>query len=230
MISIIIPVLNEAAYIETLLDYLDNYVDSYLVQEILIVDGGSTDATPKLVKRPGYNYINGPRGRAKQMNLGASLAQGTILYFLHVDTIPPKNFDKIIVNSMSEKSEAGCFRMKFDSDNLVLKLFSWFTRINHQFCRGGDQSLYISKSLFTKCGGFNEDYIIYEDNEFISRLYKSTKFKVQSHHVMTSARKYEKIGTFKLQYYFGMIHLQKTMGAGPTQLYEYYQKKIQAKI
>ncbi|WP_276388549.1 TIGR04283 family arsenosugar biosynthesis glycosyltransferase [Eudoraea chungangensis] len=230
MISIIIPVLNEETQIETLLGYLEKYVNGDLIEEIIVVDGGSFDSTVETAKAYGIKVLEGAKGRAKQMNLGASFAKGSIFYFLHVDTLPPVDFDKSIVSSIERNSEAGCFRLKFDSDNKLLRLFSWFTRINHRLCRGGDQSLFITKSLFEKCNGFNEDYIIYEDNEFIGRLYNATKFKVLAHQVKTSARKYEKIGTLRLQYYFGMIHLQNSMGAGPAELYKYYQKKINTKI
>ncbi|MGB5170190.1 MAG: TIGR04283 family arsenosugar biosynthesis glycosyltransferase [Eudoraea sp.] len=230
MISIIIPVLNEEVYITKLIRHLQDCSSLDLVKEVLVVDGGSTDGTIEKCQDLGIKVLKGEKGRAKQMNLGASYATGSILYFLHVDTFPPFQFDAIIKNALRHDTEAGCFRMKFDSANSFLRLFSWFTRINHRICRGGDQSLFITKSLFEKSGGFNEDYIIYEDNEFIGRLYKGTKFRVLPYHVKTSARKYEKIGALKLQYYFGMIHLRKFLGAGPNELYQYYQRKILAKV
>lgn len=162
------------------------------------------------------------------MNLGAKMANGSILYFLHADTYPPKNFDTHILHAVSNGKSAGCFRMKFDSQNWLLRVSAWFTRINHSMCRGGDQSLFITKALWHRSNGFNEAYIIYEDTEFIGRLYKLDGFKVLPQEVLTSARKYNKNGTIRLQYHFGMIHLIKLMGAGPERLYRYYQKNITA--
>jgi len=124
------------------------------------------------------------------------------------------------------KNEAGCFQMKFDSDSKFLSFFAWFSRLNIKLCRGGDQSLFITKDLFEKSGGFNENYIVYEDNEFIGRLYDLVHFKVLSRHVKTSARRYEERNEVALQYHFGMIHLKNYMGAGPEQLYDYYKRKI----
>jgi len=225
-ISIIIPVLNEENYIVDLLEYIQINSSAGNIKEILVVDGGSTDSTIEAALKYDVFVLRSQKGRAKQMNLGAKNAKGEVLYFLHVDTFPPKNFDKIIMNAIQKGNKAGCFRMKFDSDSRFLRFFSWFSRINHKICRGGDQSLFITKELFDKSGGYDEAYRIYEDNEFIGRLYELTNFKILPDQVQTSARKYEQIGNFKLQFYFGIIHLKNYLGADPEQLYRYYKRKI----
>ncbi len=224
-ISIIIPVLNEEKCIGRLLSYLQELRAPQL-QEILVIDGDSSDSTLKIAENMGVTVLKSTKGRAKQMNIGAQHASGNILYFLHVDTIPPHNFDLNISNAVDHGNLAGCFRMKFDSDHWFLSLFASFTRINLKICRGGDQSLFVTKTLFQKLDGYNEDYLIYEDSEFIGRLYKSSKFKVLSQSVVTSARKYRSNGMFKLQYHFGVIYLKNFLGAGPEELYEYYKRKI----
>ncbi|WP_289037123.1 TIGR04283 family arsenosugar biosynthesis glycosyltransferase [Zobellia russellii] len=225
-ISIIIPVLNEANGIVQMLNHLTENSSPNNIKEILIVDGGSTDPTVTLAERNGARVITSAKGRAKQLNYGAKHAYGDILYFLHADTFPPKDFDVSILNAIADGYKTGCFQMKFDSDSKFLNFFAWFTRVNHKLCRGGDQSLFITKSLFTNSGGFNEAYVVYEDNEFIGRLYKSAFFKVLPRHVKTSARRYEERGMLRLQYHFGMMHLKNYLGAGPEQLYDYYKRKI----
>jgi len=225
-ISIIVPILNEADYIGKLLDCLQHSIIPEYVEEVLVVDGGSRDGSIKIAQGYGATLIHSEKGRAKQMNLGAQRATGEVLYFLHADTLPPKNFVTHIVKAIEAGYQAGCFRMRFDSNSRFLQFFAWFTRINHQICRGGDQSLFITKELFTKTQGFNEDYVVYEDNEFIGRLYKKTNFKVLPEKVETSARRYKKMGVVLLQYHFGVIHLKNYLGAGPEQLYDYYSKKI----
>ena len=225
-ISIIVPVLNEEENIKTLHHHLKSQASAFKNVEILIVDGGSTDESREAAQENGLSVISSPKGRAIQMNRGAAMARAEILYFLHVDTLPPKRFDKRIRESVRSGYEAGCFRMRFDSASWFLRFFSWFSRINHPMCRGGDQSLFITKELFYRLGGFDESYTIYEDTEFISRIYRQGRFKIIPEYVVTSARKYEDKGALSLQYHFGVIHMKNWMGAGPNALYRYYKKNI----
>ena len=225
-ISILIPVLNEEQGLGAVLKHLNASITSFQVEEIICIDGGSTDNTIAIAKSLGAAVVPSERGRAKQMNTGAKNAKGSILYFLHADTLPPKGFDQIILDAVEKGSESGCFRMKFDSKNPILRFFAWLTRINHTLCRGGDQSLFIKKELFESTNGFDENYFIYEDTEFIQRLYSQTDFKILPDYVITSARKYRDKGWFKVQFHFAMIHLKNYLGAGPEELYRYYQKNI----
>tara|TARA_R110000868_G_scaffold125037_4_gene330419 strand:- start:10349 stop:11050 length:702 start_codon:yes stop_codon:yes gene_type:complete len=225
-ISIIIPVLNEAKCIAGMLSYLKDNSNNNNILEIIIVDGGSTDDTINIALSYGVSVISSPKGRAKQLNNGAKHAKGKILYFLHADTFPPKNFDESIIDTVNKGNNVGCFQMKFDSNSRFLSFFAWFSRVNHTLCRGGDQTLFITKDFFVKTNGYNENYTIYEDNEFIGRVYKMTHFKILPFHVKTSARRYEERGEIILQYHFGIIHLKNYLGAGPEKLYDYYKRKI----
>lgn len=226
-ISIIIPVYNEEKSIPKLLSHLLAIENSSYSKEIIIVDGGSQDKTSEVLKAyPQLKIIYSQKGRAIQMNVGAKNASADILYFLHSDTFPPVDFESKIANQVQKGKLSGCFKMKFDYDHPVLKVSQWFTQFNHKSCRGGDQSLFVEKSLFQKLNGFDERLIIYEDNEFIHRLYKNSKFAVIQDSVTTSARKYLKNGVWKLQFNFMMIHLKFWLGADQESLVAYYQKKI----
>jgi len=177
-------------------------------------------------KKPKIELLNSNKGRAKQMNLGAKYATGDILYFLHVDSFPPKNFDQLIINEFEKGNDAGCFRMQFDSKHLWLRLASWFTQFSWRACRGGDQSQFITKTLFNSIGGFDEDYIIYEDNILINELYNRNKFVVINEKLKSSARMYRKHGVWKLQYLYWSIYLKKWFGADCNTLHTYYKKYI----
>ena len=130
--------------------------------------------------------INSNKGRAKQMNLGAKHAKGNILYFLHADSIPPKHFDQLIISEVKKDNKAGCFRMQFDSNHWWLRLASWLTQFSWRACRGGDQSQFITKELFDEIGGYDESYIIYEDNILINQLYTRNQYVVINKKLKTS--------------------------------------------
>jgi rSAM/selenodomain-associated transferase 2 len=225
-ISVIIPVFNEEYYIKEVLFAISKNAGTDRIKEILVVDGGSTDQTIANALEHKVSVIKSKKGRAAQMNVGATKAVGDILYFLHVDSLPPKDFDLAIVQEIENGNEVGCFQMLFNSKSPFLKFFSWCTRINHQLCRGGDQSLFITSKLFHENNGFNENFIIYEDNEFIQRIYRIKPFKIIPSFVTTSARRYENRGMVQLQWHFGIIHLKHYLGAQPLELYQYYLRHI----
>lgn len=245
MISIIIPVLNEAENIGKLLQHLRKNSDSKNISDIIVVDGGSTDGTKDIVlqfvsssdyqdsetrleltNQIAVRLLNAQKGRAKQMNLGGKYAKSDILYFLHADSFPPKDFDQYIINEVRKGNEAGCFRMQFESNHWWLRLASWLTQFSWRACRGGDQSQFITKSLFEAIGGYNENYIIYEDNILINELYKRKQFVVINKKLKTSARLYKKVGIWKLQYHFWIIYIKRWLGASADEMLAYYKKNV----
>jgi len=230
-LSVIIPILNEAKTIVDLLHYLLENSNTDTISEIIVIDGGSTDDSYSLVsdfekQHQNVMLISSDKGRAIQMNKGSQKATGTIFYFLHADSIPPKNFDELIINEVEKGNLAGCFKMKFDHQHWWLKLASWLTHFRWRACRGGDQSQFITKDLFLEIGGFNEDFTIYEDNILISELYKRKQFTVIQEWLITSARLYKKKGIWTLQYHFWTIYVKKWLGANPDELCAYYKKHI----
>ena len=253
-LSIIIPILNEAETIEKLLNHLLYNSTKENIAEIIVVDGGSTDGSKDIVskfvtssdsKQSEESYreedpetsselinqskiilIDSSKGRAKQMNFGAKYATGSILYFLHADSFPPIDFDQLILNEIEKGHQAGCFRLQFNHNHWWLRLASWLTQFSWRACRGGDQSQFITKHLFNDIGGFDESYTIYEDNILINELYKRKQFKVINKKLITSARRYEKHGIWKLQYHFWTIYVKKWFGASADELYTYYKKHI----
>lgn len=232
MLSIIIPVLNEAENIVSVLSHLTDSASIHHIAEVIIVDGGSEDGTLRLVnefaKNSNFNIItiSSGKGRAKQMNAGAKKATGSILYFLHADSYPPKNFDGLIIAEVAKGNPAGCFKMKFDSDHWWLKLASYLTKFSWRCSRGGDQSQFITRELFDEIGGFDERYIIYEDNILINELYARKKFVVIQEWIGSSARLYNEKGVWYVQYHFWAIYVKKWFGADANALLAYYVKHI----
>lgn len=228
-LSIIIPVLNEAPRLESLLPELRRRAVSGQVLEILVVDGGSSDLSREVGERLGARVLQSARGRAVQLNAGARAARGELLYFLHADSLPPDRFDQHILQAGNPRPVAGCFRLAFEPAHWFLDFFAWWTRFNHPFCRGGDQSLFIPKAWFEALGGFNEAFRIYEDNEFTGRVYRQYPFAVLPEKITTSARRYHEAGIYRLQYHYTVVHLKRRLGSTPEALYAYYEKKILGK-
>ncbi len=240
-ISIIIPVLNEAETIKRLLHHLIDHSSVSTIAEIIVVDGGSADSTKDIVNTfiAGHEssksndtlstniiLLDSPKGRAKQMNTGAKMATANILYFLHADSFPPNRYDQLIINEIEKDNPAGCFRLQFDSNHWWLRLASWLTQFSWRACRGGDQSQFITKKLFNTIGGFDETYVIYEDNVLINALYARKQFVVINKKIQTSSRLYQKHGVWKLQYHFWTIYVKKWFGASADELLGYYKKYI----
>ena len=227
-ISVIIPMWNEFDHIEKLILHLKEYSTAENIEEIIIVDGGSTDGSPKLVSSfEEVILLESSKGRARQLNFGALHAKGTVLYFLHADTFPPRDFDKKILLEI-EADNTGSFRLQFDHPyHFLLKIASWFTRFNGLWFRGGDQSLFLTKSKYENLRGFDERYTIYEDVEFIKRIIKKFNFKIINDYVTTSSRKFKKNGAWRLFFHFAIIHIKNYLGASPEDLHKYYVDYIQ---
>jgi rSAM/selenodomain-associated transferase 2 len=191
-ISCIIPTLNEEAHVGRLVSWLTQCLLSDLV-EIIVVDGKSDDNTEKLAKEAGAIVLTSEiRSRAHQMNLGARVAKGEILYFVHADTMPPSCCFEDVIKALKEGHLVGGFRFKFDSDKKILKFNSFMTRFNVSSFRGGDQSIFIEKKIFEKMNGYDEKYVIMEEYDLLRRVKAlGIKYYLIQKDVLVSARKYD---------------------------------------
>jgi len=224
-ISIIVPVFNEINFINDFISHLKSTCQT--PQEIIIVDGESTDGTGKLLESlTDISVFQTKTGRANQMNFGAKIAKTSLLYFVHVDSILPQNFDTLILNSYKKKKVAGCFRLKFDKANWLLKLAAAGSKWNHLLCRGGDQSLFVSKNKFDMLNGFDPRYKVCEDIEFIKKLYKNKCFIVLPQTLTTSSRRFYKNGIIYLLFHFGVLHFLHYLGVKPIFLNKYYSQYV----
>src|SRR4051794_1992613 len=212
MISIIIPTYNEETAIANTLVYVKNNSGA-AVREIIVADGGSSDKTVELARQAGATVIScTTKGRAAQMNAGAAMATGKILYFLHADTLPPKNFDVQLLSAHKAGFSLGCYRLQFDYDHWFLRANAWFTRFDVNAFRFGDQSLFVDRKVFELSGGFDEKLIMLEDQEIIARLRRHGKFIVMPASVITSSRKYTKNGVYKTQATYFIIYFLYQLG------------------
>jgi len=227
-ISIVIPALNEEDYIADLVHALkERAVKDSLIREIIVADGGSTDMTRQNAKNAGAVVVEcQKKGRAIQMNEGAKVARGQILYFLHADTFPPVGYDKQIFSAIRNGFGAGCFQLRFSSSHPVLRFYGWCTRFRTTFVRFGDQSLFVTAKNFQIVGGFDESLAVMEDQQMVGNLKETTSFALLDEAVTTSARRYEKNGVVRLQFIFGMIVILYYFGAKQDTLVHLYNSLI----
>jgi len=199
-ISIIIPAYNEEKHIGKLVCHLrENSTNA--VKEIIVIDGGSTDHTREVAEKAGASVLMSPvRGRAVQMNYGADHSIGEVLYFVHADTLPPESFAKDLLASIEKGYRIGGYRFRFDSPKWYLKVNSFFTRYNRLMFRGGDQTLFITRSFFEKLGRYREDYLIMEEYDLMIKARKQCKFCVIQKDVLVSARKYDDNNYLKVNF------------------------------
>ncbi len=227
MISIIIPAYNEEASIAKTIAWIKDKTNLAHITEIIVCDGGSSDNTISEASNAGAVTIISPaKGRAAQMNYGASIAKSNILYFLHADTLPPEGFTNDILNAVDATIQAGCFMLAFDYQHWFLKANCWFTRFDVNAVRFGDQSLFVTKEVFVKTGGFNERHIVMEDQEIIKRIKKICRFIIIKKPVLTSARKYLENGIYKTQGIFFIIYFMYKLGYSQQQLVATYRRLI----
>lgn len=209
-ISIIIPTLNEEEYLDRLLSRLGDNPEGL---EIILVDGGSEDATLDIAKRYGVHIIQTKPGRAHQLNTGADASTKELLWFVHADTLPPVNWREKIEEAIEKGSKSGCFCFEFDENRGVRRVNSYCTRLPLMIFRGGDQSLFATRDLFNRVEGYNEKLEIMEDYEIIKKLRKHTQFEIIKSPIRVSSRKYRENSYFKVNlanlvvfsaFYFGI--------------------------
>jgi rSAM/selenodomain-associated transferase 2 len=198
-ISIIIPTLNEAENVGRLIAHLRLYATEDLT-EIIVVDAKSTDNTEGVARNAGARVITSEiRCRAVQMNAGASQAIGDVLYFVHADCFPPPSYCTDIQAFIHKGYAMGCFRYRFDSPKIMLKINAFFTRFNALWCRGGDETLYVKRAVFEELNQFDEYFCIMEEYDFIIRAKAKYNIAIMPKYVMVSARKYDTNSWWRVQ-------------------------------
>jgi rSAM/selenodomain-associated transferase 2 len=200
ILSVIIPTLNEQSNIERLLAELA--AQKGIDAEIIVADGGSTDATRQIVKASTALLATTDAGRGRQMNAGAEAASGIYLLFLHADSSlcqPHQLADAIsMMEHTSGESIAGHYRMVFDTDDSglhrSLRYYEEKTCLNRPGTWNGDQGLMIERKLFRLIGGFSERHAFLEDQEFGRRFQSVGRFITFPDTIRTSARRFEQEG------------------------------------
>jgi rSAM/selenodomain-associated transferase 2 len=220
MISIVIPALNEAEGIGACLEGL---LQEACGHEVIVVDGGSRDGTPAVVRRFRQpRLLSAERGRGVQMNRGAMAASGDILLFLHADCRLPAGGLCMIEDTMADSSAvAGSFSLAFDRDHPLLRLYAAFSRINHILFTYGDQGLFLPRRTFQRIGGFREVPLM-EDLEIQQRLRRMGRFVKIRRPMTTASRRFAARGILRQQFANTLLVTLYFAGVSPARLARFY--------
>ncbi len=193
-LSIVVPAFNEEETLPRLLPLLLAHQD-----EILVVDGGSTDATRAVARRFQVRVLTARRGRAAQMNVGAEHSRGDLLWFLHADSQVPDDWREQLAGVMADPTVAGgAFRVKIDAPGFRYRALDGWGRLRPVFQRSftGDQGIFVRRDLFETLGGFSTHAAL-EDVDFSGRLWRSGKVLLLPGPLLTSARRWESAGWWR---------------------------------
>jgi len=220
-LSIIMPVLDEAAAIETALLGLASFRRRGV--EVIVADGGSHDGTTDLARRLADKVIAAPRGRASQMNAGAAPARGEVLLFLHADTRLPENADSQVLGGLSRSGRTwGRFDVRIDGGGLlrlVSLAMNWRSRLTG--IATGDQAIFVTRAAFEAAGGF-PSIALMEDVALSARLKRIGRPLALRARVTTSPRRWRKHGTLRTMLLMWLLRLRFFFGADPAKLARAY--------
>ena len=223
MVSVIVPVWNDASCLENLLNWL---ADEPGVFETIVVDAGSIDRTMDVASSfPGVKLISSPRGRGRQMNAGAALANGDLLLFLHADTIPPRgSIAGLPALLKAREADFGAYRVRFDPLVFIPQFFAWLSRFALSWTCFGDQGIFVNREFFQKTGGF-PDIALVEDIGWLRAAAKIGRMTRSPHTVVTSARRFVETGTLRQLWRNSWILLLERFGRDPAALAAIYRGK-----
>jgi len=220
-LSIIIPVLNEAEHIIAALEALAPLRDRGT--EVILVDGGSSDATVEYAQPLADRVISAPRGRAVQMNAGAAIARGDVLLFLHADTTLPQDADRLILDALSKSRRIwGRFDVRIDGRaflTIVAAMMNLRSRLTG--IATGDQAMFVQRDVFAAVGGFPEVALM-EDIALSRRLKRRGRPLCLSQSVSTSGRRWEQHGVARTILLMWRLRLAYFFGAEPAALARQY--------
>ena len=188
-LSIIIPALNEARSIGATIDAVEEVRGCV---EVIVVDGGSLDETIERARERGAHVIKSGRGRGLQMHAGAGIARGEVLWFLHADTLPPKDAAERIREALRDaQAVGGNFRVRFDGERRAARFLTWlYPHLRKLGLFYGDSAIFVRRDAYDRTGGF-KPFPIFEDLDFVRRLRRTGRMAHVPATVLTSSRRFE---------------------------------------
>jgi rSAM/selenodomain-associated transferase 2 len=218
-VTFVIPVLNEQARIGAVLQQLS---EQFPDAERVVVDGGSDDRTVATAMPLCQALITSEPGRAVQMNLGAQIASGDYLMFLHADSVPTVSAGEL-QSALADSPLWGFFRVQLDGTRRVFRLLEWAMNTRSRLTRvaTGDQLQFVRRSDFIAQGGFASIPLM-EDVELSKRLRRQQTPHIVAAPVITSARRWQAQGVWRTVLDMWSLRLAYVLGVSPQRLWQHY--------
>ena len=192
-VSVIIPVLRDADALAVLLEILHPSTQV----EVIVANGDAGDSALEPVRRawPAVQWIDGPPGRARQMNAGAERATGQWLLFLHADARLGDGWFDEIGRGADDGAVGGCYRLEIDSPRWQARLIERSVRYRVSWLGivYGDQGLFIRRDFFHAIGGYRAIPVM-EDADLVRRMRRQGRLRYSPVGVLVSARRWERDG------------------------------------
>jgi len=221
-LSIVVPVLDEAEGIVATLASLAPL--RARGAELIVVDGGSRDATVARAQALADRVIEGPRGRARQMNAGAAVARAPTLLFLHADTRLPEDADRLIASALGAAPLAwGRFDVAIEGHSRMLPVVAAMMNARSRLSgiATGDQAMFMTRAAFEAAGGF-PDQPLMEDIELSARLKRLSTPVCLRERVLTSGRRWEQRGVWRTIVLMWRLRLLYALGVRADRLAPWY--------
>jgi rSAM/selenodomain-associated transferase 2 len=217
-ISVIVPALNEAATITGTLARLREPE----VLEVVVVDGRSEDGTAAIARPLVDRVIEASAGRARQMNAGAGVARGDVLFFLHADTAPPRGFAAAIVAACDD-AIGGRFDVELDAPGLAYRVIEAAINLRSRWSGlfTGDQGLFVRRDVFESLGGY-PDLPLLEDLALARAMKKRGRTAALRMCLRTSARRWQRHGVLRTVALMWWIRALYFLGVAPERLARLY--------
>lgn len=221
-LSIIVPMLNEAAVLPRLIETLGELTAQGC--DVMVVDGGSQDGSAEALEQAGLTVLRSARGRARQMNAGAAAATGEVLLFLHADSELPEGAVAAVEQAMADDGRGwGRFDVRIEGRALMLRVVAALMNARSRLSgmATGDQALFVRRHLFTAIGGF-PDQPLMEDIEISRRLLKHSRPACLRLRVVTSGRRWESNGLWRTIWLMWKLRWAYWRGVSADRLAEAY--------
>jgi rSAM/selenodomain-associated transferase 2 len=221
-LSIIMPVLDEGQAIVRTLDALAEM--RALGVEVVVVDGGSSDATVQRARLRADHVLAAPRGRAAQMNAGAEKASGDVLLFLHADTRLPPEAERLVLDGLARSGRAwGRFDVMIEGRHPLLRMVAFMMNLRSRVSgiATGDQAMFVTREAFKAAGGFPAIPLM-EDIALSKRLKRVSRPLCIAARAVTSGRRWERHGLLRTILLMWRLRLGYFLGVDPAALARRY--------